>query len=118
MLVGLCNKRAQGGSLSRQIDEVVAESSGRTPVIVRSTDFPSNPKAAVAGQIAELVKSGGRHVVVEDSDWRVMLASLSFRQQPWHRASFSGVAQANAAGHAASSRYSLILNLDPRKSSK
>ena len=47
MLVGVCNKSPQGGRLSRQIEEVVKQAGEHTPVIVRSTEFPSSPKAAV-----------------------------------------------------------------------
>jgi chloramphenicol 3-O-phosphotransferase len=114
MVVGLCNKRAQGGGLSRQIDEVVQKSAGRTPVIVRSTDFPSNPKAAVAGQIAELVSSGGRQVVVEDSDWRVMLASMSFRQQHGTEPAFL-VWLKRTRPITSLKSVRRILNLDPRE---
>ena len=80
-LVGVCNKAPQGGALGRQIDEVVKRAGEHTPVIVRSTDFPSNPKAAVSRQLGQLITGGGRRVVVQDSDWRAMMALSSFRQQ-------------------------------------
>ncbi len=73
--------RPQGGWLGRQIDEVVKRAGEHTPVIVRSTDFPSNPKAAVVQQLGQLIKDGGRKVVVQDSDWRAMMALSSFRKQ-------------------------------------
>jgi len=79
MLVGVCNKAAQGGGLSRQIDEVVQRAGGNTPVVVRSTDFPKRPQAAVVQQLGRLIKDGGRRVVVEDSDWRTMMAFSGFR---------------------------------------
>lgn len=79
MLVGVCNKAAPGGGLSRQIDEVVKRAGAHTPVIVRSTDFPKSPQAAVVQQLGRLIKDGGRRVVVEDSDWRTMMALSSFR---------------------------------------
>ena len=50
-------------------------------MIVRSTDFPSNPKAAVSRQIGELITGGGRRAVVQDSDWRAMMALARFRQE-------------------------------------
>ena len=81
ILVGVCNKAAQGGGLGRQIDEVVKRAGEHTPVIVRSTDFPSNPKAAVSQQLGQLITGGGRRVVVQDSDWRAMMALASFRKQ-------------------------------------
>ena len=89
LLVGICNKRAQGGGLSRQIEEVVLKAGERTPVIARSTDYPSNPQTAVSKQIGRLITSGGRRVVVEDSDWRVMIAFSGFREQHSTDAGFS-----------------------------
>ena len=81
ILVGVCNKNPQGGWLSRQIDEVVKRAGEHTPVIVRSTEFPSSPKAAVVQQLGQLIKDGGRKVVVQDSDWRTMIALSGFRKQ-------------------------------------
>jgi energy-coupling factor transporter ATP-binding protein EcfA2 len=81
ILAGICNKAAQGGGLSRQIDEVVQQAGDHTTVIVRSTDFPKSPKAAVSRQLGQLITRGGRRVVVEDSDWRSLMALLSFRKQ-------------------------------------
>jgi energy-coupling factor transporter ATP-binding protein EcfA2 len=80
ILVGVCNKSPQGGWLGRQIEEVVKQAGEHTPVIVRSTDYPSNPKAAVVQQLGQLIKDGGRTVVVQDSDWRAMMALLHFRK--------------------------------------
>ncbi len=79
MLVGICNKGAQGGGLGRQIDEVVQRAGAQTPVIVRSTTFPGAPKSAVSQQLGKLIARGGRRVVIEDSDWRTMLAMARFR---------------------------------------
>ena len=81
ILVGVCNKSPQGGWLGRQIDEVIKRAGEHTPVIVRSTDFPSNPKAAVVQQLGHLIAGGGRKIVVQDSEWRVMMALSSFRKQ-------------------------------------
>jgi energy-coupling factor transporter ATP-binding protein EcfA2 len=78
MLLGTCNKATQAGALSKQIEEVSQRAGGRTPVIVRSTAFPSSPKAAVSQQLGKLIAGGGRRVVVEDSDWRTMMALESF----------------------------------------
>jgi hypothetical protein len=78
-LVGVCNKGPQAGALSRQIDEIVQRSGGITPVVVRSTAFPASAKAAVVQQLNRLVADGGRRTVVEDSDWRTMMALSRFR---------------------------------------
>ncbi len=82
MVVGVCNKAAPGGGLSRQIDEVVKRAGAHdTSVIVRSTDFPKSPQAAVVQQLGRLIKDGGRRVVVEDSDWCTMMGLSSFREK-------------------------------------
>ena len=85
LLVGLCNKNARGGGLGKQVEEVEKRSSDATPevtpVIVRSTEFPSSPTAAVSKQIGGLIARGGRRVVVEDSDWRAIQAMRAFRQR-------------------------------------
>ncbi len=79
LLAGVCNKGPQGGALGRQIEEVERRAGEHTPVIVRSTAFPANPKAAVSQQLGKLIARGGRRVVVEDSDWRTMMALAVFR---------------------------------------
>ena len=89
ILVGVCNKAPQGGGLGRQIDEVVKRAGEHTPVIVRSTDFPTSPKAAVSRQLGQLITGGGRRVVVQDSDWRTMMALSSFRKQSESAPSFA-----------------------------
>ncbi|MBV9123485.1 MAG: DUF853 family protein [Planctomycetes bacterium] len=79
--VGICNKNPQGGALSRQIKELAKQAGEHTPVIVRSTAFPSSPKTEVSKQIGQLISHGGRRAVVEDSDWRTILALQKFREQ-------------------------------------
>jgi hypothetical protein len=79
ILVGICNKAPQGGALGRQIEDVVHRAGGNAPVIVRSTAFPATAKSAVAQQLQKLVDDGGRRAVVEDSDWRTMMALSRFR---------------------------------------
>jgi Cdc6-like AAA superfamily ATPase len=79
MLVGICNRAPQGGALSRQIDEVVRRAGGSAPVIARSTAFPATAKSVVVQQLQKLVADGGRRAVVEDSEWRIMMALARFR---------------------------------------
>jgi hypothetical protein len=78
ILVGVCNKGAQGGGLGRQVEEVMQRAEGVTAVLVRSTAYPINPKTVVVQAIFRLLTAGGRRVVVEDSDWRTMLAFEAF----------------------------------------
>jgi len=89
LLIGVCNKRAQGGGLGRQIDELVKRAGEHTVVVVRSTAYPSNPRTVVAQLLGKLITGGGRRVVVEDSDWRTMLAFESFREKHGAAASFA-----------------------------
>jgi hypothetical protein len=88
LLVAVCEKKPQGGGLSRQITEV-EKRAGETPIaLVRSTEFPKTPKADVSKQIAKLIKHNGRRVVVEDSDWRTLLAFRSFHGHHGSRPDF------------------------------
>ncbi len=80
MLFGICNKNSKGGSLKKQIDELEnqAKNDSRLPFIIRSTDFPSNPKTQIAQQLGDFITRGGRRVVVQDSDWRIILSMQEF----------------------------------------
>jgi energy-coupling factor transporter ATP-binding protein EcfA2 len=88
LLVGVCNRSAKGGGLGKQVEEIAKRTGDATPevtpVIVRSTEFPSSPTAVVSKQIGKLITRGGRRVVVEDSDWRAIQAMRAFRER--HRA--------------------------------
>ncbi len=79
LCVGVCNKSARGGGLGRQVVELEQRAGSKRPVILRTTNFPPSPKAKVTLQIGELIARGGRRVLVEDSDWRVMLAMRQFQ---------------------------------------
>jgi energy-coupling factor transporter ATP-binding protein EcfA2 len=89
LYVALCNKGTQRGALARQIEQARKEARERTPVIVRTTSFPSNPRAQAAEEIGKLVARGGRRVVLEDSDCRAVLALRAFRQRHESRKDFS-----------------------------
>ena len=78
LLIAVCNKSARGGGLGRQIEDVERRTGDATPVIVRSSEFPTSPTAAVSKQIGRLIARGGRRVVVEDADWRAMSAMTRF----------------------------------------
>ncbi len=83
--IGVCNKAPQGGWLGRQVKAVSRAAEDQEPqaipIIVRSTDFPKSPTAQISKQLGTLVAKGGRRVVVQDTDWRTMLAMQSFRKQ-------------------------------------
>lgn len=83
LVVGLCNRSAQGGGLGKQIAALARRGSAAAPAVVpvavRSTEFPRNPKTQVANQLGRFLTAGGRRAVVEDADWRAMLALRAFR---------------------------------------
>ena len=83
LLVAVCNKSTRGGGLGNQIRQVAAKAGGMPAILVRSTDFPKDPKQVVAKEIAKLVApvGKGRRVVVADADWRALGAFRAFHQQ-------------------------------------
>ncbi|QRK11073.1 DUF87 domain-containing protein [Archangium violaceum] len=80
--VALCNKAPQAGALADQIEQTwKVAGKVRTPIVVRTSDFPSNPKGKAAINLGKLISKGGRRAVLEDSDSRTLLALREFRQQ-------------------------------------
>ncbi|MGB3766186.1 MAG: helicase HerA-like domain-containing protein, partial [Phormidesmis sp.] len=78
LLLGLCQKSSSGGALLRQITAFEQNANHHTPVILRTTEFPSNPKTKTAQKIGQFLINGGRRAMVVDSDWRTMMAIQSF----------------------------------------
>ncbi|MHB0960435.1 MAG: ATP-binding protein [Pirellulaceae bacterium] len=94
LLACICNKPPQGGSLGKQIEELFKRTATQvptaTPIVVRSIDYrPKSPKAAITKLFAQLVASGGRYVIVPDTDWRTMAARQPFRLAHESRPHFS-----------------------------
>ncbi len=87
--VALCNRGTRGGGLANQIEQTRKESKGRTPVVVRTSDFPSNAKTQAAAELGKLISKGGRRAVLEDSDSRTLMALRAFRQQHGSRPDFA-----------------------------
>jgi energy-coupling factor transporter ATP-binding protein EcfA2 len=83
LLIGICNKRAQGGGLGMQVDEIanMAGQSKRVPVLVRSSEFPGRAGTQIAKKIGELIAKGGSRSVISDGDWRAIQAFQSFFQK-------------------------------------
>ena len=79
-IVGLCNRKAQGGGLSKQVTELLSLSNVGADriVLARSSDFPRDPKTKIAQQIGEAIGKGAIKVVIEDADWRTMSALREF----------------------------------------
>ena len=110
-LIGVCEKSAKGGALGKEIAELVRRAGEHTPVIVRSTPYPNNPKTQVAQQLGTLITDGGRRVVAEDSDWRAMAAYPAFRARYEHAPGFNAwLKQSEPLSRLRSLR--LILDLD------
>ncbi len=74
-LIALCNRSAQGGHLGKQFEGLkkLAET-GTKPFALRNSDFQFKPKTVVAAQVGELIKAGGRTVVLSETDLRSVLA--------------------------------------------
>ncbi len=89
LYVALCNGRPQGGALARQLEQARRGAKGRTPVVVRTTAFPNNPKTQAAEELGRLISGGGHRAVLEDSDHRTLLALREFRQQHESRGDFA-----------------------------
>jgi hypothetical protein len=85
---GICDQRAPGGGLSRRLQELERTADTRTPVAIRSVEFPSNPRTAIARQIGEFIGRGGRRVVVQVSEWNEMNAFRAFRSKHQQRTDF------------------------------
>src|SRR5262249_62116028 len=73
------NTRGRGGTLATKTAAARAPADGRVPVIVRSTEFPANPRSKVAEELGALLAKGGRRAVLEDSACLTMMALREFR---------------------------------------
>ncbi|MCE9669711.1 DUF853 family protein [Myxococcus stipitatus] len=80
-VVSLCEGNPQGGALARQLGKALEASAGRTPVIVRTSEFPSASAKKVTEQLTLLIKKGGRRVVVGNSELRDLVTLREFRVQ-------------------------------------
>ncbi len=78
LLVALCNKRPQGGQLAKQMADALKAATGKIPVFVRTTAYPSSVGTVVANQISTLQKKGGRRTVLSDNDLKQLVALQTF----------------------------------------
>ncbi|WP_426749590.1 helicase HerA domain-containing protein [Myxococcus sp. Y35] len=81
LLVALCDRNPRGGALGRQMTEALKKAAGKTPVLVRTSEFPSSTGTIVAEQIGVLMRKGGRRVIVGDTELRDLVALRSFREK-------------------------------------
>lgn len=80
LIVALCNRTPRGGWLARELEDLRTAARGRTMVITRTTDFPKNPRTQIAQLIGELIANGARRTVIQDSEWRAMMAFPEFKK--------------------------------------
>lgn len=88
-LAAICNRSPQGGHLQRQIEALAKQAGSRATIMVRSSEFPSNPTAKVVARMGELLRQGGRKVVVDEADWRTLLAFRAFAASESNRPGFT-----------------------------
>ncbi|HEX7377078.1 MAG TPA: helicase HerA-like domain-containing protein, partial [Pirellulales bacterium] len=89
LLVAICNKRSQGGSLAKQVEELEQRAAGQGRFMVRSMEFPSDPKTKIAALLGDYLTRGGRRAVIEDAGWRTMLAFADFFRAQQSQAAFA-----------------------------
>jgi energy-coupling factor transporter ATP-binding protein EcfA2 len=87
--VTLCNRGTGRGALLKQLEQARKEARGRTPVVVRASAFPRDPRSDTAVELGKLISKGGRRAVLEDSDGRTLLALREFRQRHESRPDFA-----------------------------
>lgn len=89
LLVAICNKRPQGGSLAKQVEELEQRAAEQGRFMVRSMEFPSDPKTKIAALLGDYLTRGGRRAVIEDAGWRAMLAFADFFRAQQSQAAFA-----------------------------
>ncbi|NTX15092.1 DUF853 family protein [Myxococcus sp. CA056] len=81
LILALCEHSSRGGHLGRQMAEALKAAAGKTPVLVRTSEFPATKGTVVEDQLGHLFRQGGRRVVLGDSDLRDLSALRDFRAQ-------------------------------------
>ena len=115
-LIGVCNKRPQGGALGRQLEALRATSpAGTMPFALRNTDWQFKPKSGIAQQVGQFLQAGGRTVQLDERDLRAMAASRALTQ-----ANPPGLAQWRKTKHPVSSAAfaRALLDLDRLRTSE
>jgi len=79
--VAICNRTPLGGALARQIEDAVEAAAPDRAALVRTGPFPDNPRTKLARRLGEIVAAGGRKVVVQDTDWRTIMAFFAFSER-------------------------------------
>ncbi|XXY45979.1 helicase HerA-like domain-containing protein [Sorangium sp. So ce269] len=94
--VAVCNRTPRFGWLEKQIQGYTEEASAQADrprlVLVRSSEF--SKADSVNKAIKEVIKQGGRTIVVPHGDWRVMLTFKKFQHDHKNEAHFDAWAMA------------------------
>jgi len=77
--IGVANRGYQRGAFGSQVDAIRAAAKDRTPIVVRTSEFPQGK--ASNEKVAALLKAGGRKVQLTESDLRAVLAMREFTRQ-------------------------------------
>ncbi|KAB2848556.1 MAG: DUF853 family protein [Hyphomicrobiaceae bacterium] len=77
----VCNRGSQGGALKRQIDRASTIGQGKSPIVVRASDFPPNNKSGTGQSLRLYQQSGGRRLVITLNEWERMIALDEFRKR-------------------------------------
>ena len=77
VLVGVCNRASAGGGFLRELQAFTRHLDGQRPVIVRAAGFP-RPVSQTGQFLANLAEQGGKHLQIENNEWRAVLAMRSF----------------------------------------
>ena len=92
-VIGICNKRAQGGQLANQLDALrKSVPQGTIAVALRNSDWQFTPKTRIAQQVGQFIQAGGRAVAIEERGLRAIVAARVLAQakppgfDDWRRA--------------------------------
>jgi Cdc6-like AAA superfamily ATPase len=77
----ICDRGSQGGGLLNQLRAAKDNAEGKTLVILRSTEFPSHPRAVTAKELGKMIAAGHIRHVVEHPEWRQMACIDAFHEQ-------------------------------------
>ena len=91
LYVALCNKSAQFGWLARQIGQhtKAARADAKKPILVLTRNDEFSAAKKVTEEISIALKGGGRRVIIQDAEWRAMIALQRFTELHKHEPFFS-----------------------------
>ena len=86
LLVAVCNRKAHGGGLEKQLTALAQRARETRVVVARTAPFPSDPNTKIAKQLAMLMEPKGRwrRQEIQNSDLRHLAAFRQFHAE--HRA--------------------------------